>query len=93
MIDKKLKSTLSPVIDRIRSSHDGCEGWRLHIFREKGETAIYLADEQVLLEKIADIEAHRVIRSQRIRLLEDEAQWLRSQLNQILIDDVNRIVK
>jgi hypothetical protein len=73
--------------DAVRPDSDPvqfADGYRLHVFRNEGDTLILLAREQVLPEKIRDPRANRVISSKRIWLATHEARWLRDQLNAAL---------
>lgn len=58
-------------------------GWRIHVYREP-YGHLYLAEERVLPEKVADPQAHRVIESRRIILSDKDVRWLRDQFNEIV---------
>lgn len=75
------------VLDVVHTSNsrERLEGWRLHLFRERGENLL-LSEEQVLPEKVDDPRAYRVTYSKRLWLTSAEVRWLHEQLTSTLAE-------
>lgn len=58
-------------------------GYRLHVFREE-HGLTWLAEEQVLPEKVHDPKANRVITTKQFSLKATEVRWLRDRLTELL---------
>lgn len=69
--------------DTTPNTPEGERGWRLHVFRRSYENT-YIAEEQVWPEQVANVEANRVRKSNRLYITTTEVRWLHEQLGKII---------
>lgn len=80
----------SPLFDRIRPDSDEktrADGWRYRIRRDAGEMTVVVSEEQVLPEKVGDINANRIRSRHTVLVGGQDVAWFRDTLDELLGDD------
>jgi hypothetical protein len=83
-----LRDCLNATIESILPDSDkrGDPGWRLHVIRAPMSN-LELIEEQVLPEKVNDINANRRLVQRSITIKMDEVRWLRDHLDEVIRRD------